>query len=354
MKTTTLHQNDLPTAPLRPGKGESNESHRRYRQQALEFYALALKAGMKPHAAAAYVGASLRTLRIWQQRRRHQGERGLLPRSRRPKTKRKSVINDPKLRDIAATLRNKYRCGPVPLASYLREHGYHLSVPTVKRLLASLREEGRVARITLGKQRKPARGNYKRPKPAPNMGAEPYQRADAQALLPGERVQMDTVFARYSGGHLAIINAVDVSTRLATQHIVVDLTSRAAGEALRATNAYFQSVLGTGIGTVQVDGGGEFLGDFVRVCEELGIKRMVNPPYNPKCNAHIESFNGGFRRECLNGLPRASTGETIRAAVASYTRFYNAKRCHSALGGESPIMALKRLPPQSRQKCNMW
>ena len=59
MASTTLQQNDLPTAPPRPGKGESNEQHRRYRQDALAFYQLALKAGMKPLAAAAYVGVSL-------------------------------------------------------------------------------------------------------------------------------------------------------------------------------------------------------------------------------------------------------------------------------------------------------
>ena len=97
---------------------------------------------------------------------------------------------------------------------------------------------------------------------------------------------MDTDFARYNGGHLAVINAVDLRTRLATQHIVVDLTSRAAGEALRATNDYFQSVLGTG---------------------------------SAPCKW-----------------------------TAAYTDFYNAKRCHSALGGELPIMDLKRPPEPSK------
>ena len=65
MASTTLQQKDLSPAPLRPGKGESDEKHRRYRQEALAFYQLALKAGLKPLAAAAYVGACLRSLRTW-------------------------------------------------------------------------------------------------------------------------------------------------------------------------------------------------------------------------------------------------------------------------------------------------
>ena len=277
-----------------------------------------------------------------------------MPGSRSPKTKRASVIDDTKLRNIAVKLRKAHNCGAPALAAYLRDdYGYHLSASTAKRLLASLMKEGRIAPLRAGKNKKPLCGKAKHAQPASLLSALAYKRAVAALLSPGGRVQMDTMFVRYNGGYLAVLAAIDVRTRMAWWHPVHALTSHAASVLLREVHADLQRFGFGGVDTVQVDRGAEFLGDFVAVAEELDIKRMVNPRGNPKCNAYAESLHGTARRECLNDLLRTATAAQIRAALSKYERFYNTKRYHSSLGGLSLIMEMKRLLPQSRQKCNM-
>ena len=355
MKTATLQQKAPLELPDKPGKGACPETRRRYRQAALIFYRYLLDLGHKPGEAALLIGVCLRTLHYWRERHRKGGARGLLPRSCAPKRKRKSVIDDARLRDAAVALRNKHQCGGEKLALYLRERGYRISASTAKRLITSLLKEKRITPVLLGKQKKPANGSKsKRAKPALLLSAEQYERAFADELSPGERVQLDTFFVRYNGGQMPVLAAIDVCTRLAWWHPLHELSSHAAGVLLRKVHADFQRLGFGGVGIAQTDGGGEFLGaGFAAVCEELGIRRMVNIPGTPQCGAYIESLHGSARRECINALPRHCTAAQIRAAMAEFEDFYNNKRPHASLGMKSPIMALNDSPQHQRQKCNM-
>ncbi len=87
---------------------------------------------------------------------------------------------------------------------------------------------------------------------------------------------------------------------------------------------------------IQVDNGPEFIS---RVVDQWAFEHRVKlhfiEPGKPTQNAHIESFNGKFRDECLNEnwfltLPEA------REKIEAWRRDYNQARPHSALGYQTP------------------
>ena len=356
MGNTTLQQKQHQEVPDRPGKGAGDEAHMQYRLAVLAICSEMHEAGRTYADIAARFCLCEDTLREWRKRYEENGKEGLRPRDRKPKRKRKSVADNAQLLADAAKWRNKCHCGRAKLAVYLRdEEGYaDMSESKARRLLAVLRKEKRVSYVRTGKKRRAMRGNKaKRAKASPVLGALAYECAVPALLSPGERVQMDAMFVRANGAHIAVLTAVDVCTRLAWCHVVHHLTSHAAGVFARAIDNDLRRLGCGGIGIAQTDGGGEFMREFVCVCEELGIKRMVNIPGNPKCGAFVETFNGTLRRECINGLPRGCTAAQIRAAISEYVAFYNGKRPHASLGMVSPIITFQRLPQRQRQNPNM-
>jgi len=68
---------------------------------------------------------------------------------------------------------------------------------------------------------------------------------------------------------------------------------------------------------------------------EKNIKLDFIRPGKPNENAFIESFNGRFRDECLNGNWFVSL-EDARRTIEEWRRDYNENRPHSSLGGLTP------------------
>lgn len=66
-----------------------------------------------------------------------------------------------------------------------------------------------------------------------------------------------------------------------------------------------------------------------------GITLRFIEPGKPIQNAHIESFNGKFRDECLNQHWFVSL-EDARQIIAAWRDDYNQHRPHSALGQRTP------------------
>ena len=69
--------------------------------------------------------------------------------------------------------------------------------------------------------------------------------------------------------------------------------------------------------------------------QQRGVKLHFIDPGKPTQNASIESFNGKFRDECLNGhwfnnLPEA------RRIIEEWRQDYNLARPHSSLGYLAP------------------
>ena len=100
--------------------------------------------------------------------------------------------------------------------------------------------------------------------------------------------------------------------------------------------------------TLQVDNGPEFRSFALdQWCHEHGVLLDFIQPGRPTQNAHIESFNGRFREECLNenwflDLKDAQT------KIEAWRLDYNGNRPHSSNGGRTPNEVLEELMQQER------
>jgi putative transposase len=89
-------------------------------------------------------------------------------------------------------------------------------------------------------------------------------------------------------------------------------------------------------GTIVVDNGSEFTSRaFLAWAEKRGITLHFIDPGKPNQNAFIESFNGKFRDECLNGH-WFTTLEDARRTIEEWRIDYNEVRPHSSLNNLTP------------------
>jgi putative transposase len=68
-------------------------------------------------------------------------------------------------------------------------------------------------------------------------------------------------------------------------------------------------------------------------------------PGKPTDNAHVESFNGTFRAECLDTHWFASITEA-KQIIEAWRREYNESRPHRALGERTPSEFARQLATQ--------
>jgi len=66
-----------------------------------------------------------------------------------------------------------------------------------------------------------------------------------------------------------------------------------------------------------------------------GTRIDFSRPGKPTDNAHIETFNGSLRDECLN-VHWFSSIEEAQALIEAWRREYNESRPHMALGNMTP------------------
>jgi putative transposase len=84
------------------------------------------------------------------------------------------------------------------------------------------------------------------------------------------------------------------------------------------------------------DKGAEFTGQLVDLwAYHHGVRIDFSRPGKPTDNAHIETFNGSLRDECLN-LHWFSTVAEARRLIELWRRDYNESRPHMALKGMTP------------------
>ena len=74
---------------------------------------------------------------------------------------------------------------------------------------------------------------------------------------------------------------------------------------------------------------------FTDWCKQQDIELRFIQPGKPVENAHIESFNGRLRDECLNVHQFLSLADA-RQKIETWRRDYNEARPHSSLGRLTP------------------
>ena len=232
-------------------------------------------------------------------------------------TQRKPSTRDPRteirqrMHEIVAThLRYGYRRVHV----MLKRDGWRVGRNVVYRLY---REEGLVLRSKRPRRRKMAAHRQTRHQPSRMNEAWSLDFVHDQ-LSDGRKIRMLTVIDVYTREALAI----EVGDRLCGEHVASVLNRLVY---LRgAPSALF------------VDNGAEFTGQIVDLWAYHHKVRMdFSRPGTPTDNAHIESFNGSFRDECLNVNWFASVAEA-RQKIEAWRREYNESRPHMAHNGLSP------------------
>ena len=93
--------------------------------------------------------------------------------------------------------------------------------------------------------------------------------------------------------------------------------------------------------TTRVDRGSEFISrDLDLWAYQRGVELDISRLGKPTDNAHIESFNGKFRTECLNAH-WFLTLDDARSKMEEWRKDYNTVRPHSAIGNKPPISLMK-------------
>lgn len=104
---------------------------------------------------------------------------------------------------------------------------------------------------------------------------------------------------------------------------------------------------------LKVDNGPEFIGKALDLwCYQNGVFLDFSRPGKPTDKAHVESFNGKFRDECLNQSYFLSVPDA-KAIIEAWRIDYNQNRPHSALKNLTPNEFLEQVeglrPPASAQ-----
>jgi putative transposase len=166
---------------------------------------------------------------------------------------------------------------------------------------------------------------------------------------PNERWSMDFVHDYLADGRpLRTLNVIDAYTRECLA-IEVD-TSLPAQRVVRVLDKLvWQHGLPTAL---RVDNGPEFISSVLDAWASAhGVKLDFIQPGKPTQNAHVESFNGKFRDECL-AQERFPTLPRARVEIELYRVDYNCERPHSSLGYKTPRafgeIARREMPPSAR------
>lgn len=167
---------------------------------------------------------------------------------------------------------------------------------------------------------------------------------------PNERWNMDFVEDQLADGRkLRTLTIVDEFSRICPR-IEVD-TSLPGFRVVRALDE-----LSCTYGKpkyLKVDNGPEFIGKALDLwCYQNGVLLDFSRPGKPTDKAHVESFNGKFRDECLNQSYFLSVPDA-RAIIEAWRLDYNQFRPHSALGNLTPNEFLEQVgesrPPASAE-----
>jgi len=163
-----------------------------------------------------------------------------------------------------------------------------------------------------------------------------------------ERWSMDFVHDSLADGRtFRTFNVVDAYTREC--HAIEVETSLPAARVVRVLDKLvWQHGLPE---SLRVDNGPEFISMILDAwASKHGVKLDFIQPGKPTQNAHVESFNGRFRDECL-AQARFPTLARARAEIEIYRVDYNCERPHSSLDYRTPRdfgdVVRRSLPPSA-------
>ena len=150
-----------------------------------------------------------------------------------------------------------------------------------------------------------------------------------------------------NAGKVKVIGVIDDHTRLAYCELHPAENAKAVSDTLRRAAAW---MLEQGCGPVQAvmsDNAKCYATsfEFRDTLAELGARHILIPPYTPRWNGKIERFFGTLDTEWARSRVWPNSARRDRA-LASFIRYYNRRRPHSACGGRPPISRVQQLRGQ--------
>jgi transposase InsO family protein len=148
-------------------------------------------------------------------------------------------------------------------------------------------------------------------------------------------------------GKLKVIGVIDDHTRLVYTEIHSAETAKTVSATLKRAAAWFRQQGCGPLQAVMSDNAKCYAtsSQFRDTLAELGARHILIPPRTPRWNGKIERFFGTLDREWAHGRvwPNSATRDR---ALASFIRYYNRRRPHTACGGRPPITRVQHLRGQ--------
>ena len=222
--------------------------------------------------------------------------------------------------------------GSRQMVRHLRRLGHSVGRKRVRRLMARM---GLVA-------------IYQRPRttvPHPAHRIYPYLLRDMTIQRPNQVWCADITYVPMRRGFLYLVAVMDWATRKVLSWRVsntmeVDFCIEALAEAMARFGRpeVFNS-----------DQGSQFTSpQFTEVLTAAGVRISMDGRGRWMDNVFIERLWRSLKYECVY-LHAFETGSELRAGLARWISFYNARRPHSSLGGQTPDEAYAAIPEEATQ-----
>jgi transposase InsO family protein len=274
-------------------------------------------------------GVSRRWVQVLVARFLAEGEAGLQPRSRRPRSSpgRTSAEVEDRIVALRKELdRGGHEAGAATIAFHLEQRHRHTpAVSTIWRILS-------------------ARGF---------VVAQPHKRPKSsflrfEAAQPNDRWQLDITHWRLTGGRdVEILNIIDDHSRLCiasrtlpvfkADDVTATVTDAAARHGFPASMLSDNGAVFTG----RPRGGGRVSLEMVLLSR--GITFSHSRPYHPQTCGKVERLHQTLKK-WLAHQPRARTLAALQAQLDTFTDYYNTIRPHRALGRRTPTTAFAARP----------
>lgn len=256
----------------------------------------------------------------------------LIPKSTKPKTLRKMVV-DPKVLEFIKTLREAN--GPI-------------GKEKIKILTDSFCEKENLSKVSSSKiGRIIKRNNWFYQKmgkiyhnPASGHAQNKVKRhkerlsSEFRVAYPGELLQLDSVVRFDLNLKRYILTAIDLYSKFTFAFSYKALSSFIALDFYQK----LETIAPFTIKAVKTDNGLEFLGEFDSYLQKRGIIHYFSYPRTPKSNAFIERFNRTIQEEFVDrNNEYLSNPEIFNQKLVDYLLYYNTVRPHQSLGYLTPM-----------------
>jgi transposase InsO family protein len=140
----------------------------------------------------------------------------------------------------------------------------------------------------------------------------------------------------------------DDCTRLVYAEVVKAKKASTLSFFMMRALSWFKQIYNFEFESVMSDNGSEFKGSLERehpfetVCDELGIKHILTPPYHPQSNGKIEAFWKILKSEFFYPN-RFDSMEDLVLNLGNYLFEYNHLRKHGGLNYETPFDKLQKV-----------